>query len=115
NQMQVNTKVHESMVDRIATGLRARIRVDAFADQLLTGTVKSVAPLPDPNSFFNSDVKIYTTLVTIDKGLPGLRPGMTAQVEILVTQLDNILSVPVQAVLEYKDENHVAVKGPSGF
>ncbi|MHC5540060.1 efflux RND transporter periplasmic adaptor subunit, partial [Singulisphaera rosea] len=108
--MQVNVKVHESMVDRLRPSLRARIRVDAFADQVLTGTVKDVAPLPDPSSFFSSDVKVYTTHVTIEKGMSGLRPGMTAQVEILVADLDNVLSVPVMAVLEFKGKDHVAVK-----
>ena len=43
-----------------------------------------VAPLPDPSNFFSSDIKVYTTKVRIDQPLPGLRPGMTAQVEILV-------------------------------
>lgn len=115
-RMQVNTKVHESMVDRITPGLRTQIRVDAFADQVLNGTVVDVAPLPDPNSFFSSDVKVYTTHVSIENGHTGLRPGMTAQVEILVTRLDNVLSVPVTAVLQYKNENHVAVKkGEDGF
>lgn len=108
--MQVNVKVHESMVDRLRPSLRARIRVDAFADQVLTGTVKDVAPLPDPSSFFSSDVKVYTTHVTIEKGISGLRPGMTAQVEILVADLDNVLSVPVMAVLEFKGKDHIAVK-----
>ncbi len=79
SKMRVNTKVHESMIDRLSPGLRARIRVDAFADQVLTGVVESVAPLPDPSSFFSSDVKVYTTLVSIENGLPGLRPGMTAR------------------------------------
>jgi hypothetical protein len=109
NKMRVNTKVHESMVDHLKPGLRARIRVDAFANQLLTGTVEEVAPLPDPSSFLSSDVKVYTTRVSIDKGLTGLRPGMSAQVEILVANLPNVLSVPVQAVLEYKGKDHVAV------
>ncbi len=53
---------------------------------------------------------MYTTHVTIDKGLPGLRPGMNTQVEILVTELQDVLSVPVQAVLEYKGKDHVAIK-----
>jgi HlyD family secretion protein len=110
SRMRVNAKVHESMVDRIAKGLHARIRVDAFADQELTGTVESINPLPDPSSFFASDVKVYTTYVTIDKGLPGLRPGMSTQVTILVTELQDVLSVPVQAVLEYKGKDHVAIK-----
>ena len=111
-KMQVNTKVHESMIDRITPGLRARIKVDAFADQTLPGSVMDIAPLPDPNNFFSSDVKVYTTHITIEKGLPGLKPGMTAQVEILVNELTNVLSVPVQAVLEYKNKYHVAVKQP---
>ena len=35
---------------------------------------------------------------------------MTAQVEILVDQLDNVLSVPVQAILEYNGKDHVTMK-----
>ena len=113
-KMQVNVKVHESMIDRITPGLRARIKVDAFADQNLTGTVVDVAPLPDAGNFFTSDVKVYTTHVMIDKGLSGLRPGMTAQVEILVTELENILSVPVPAVLAYENKDHLALRRADG-
>ncbi len=115
SHMRVNTKVHESMIDRITRGLRARIRVDSFPDEVLTGSVQDVAPLPDPTSFFSSDVKVYTTHVTIEKGLTGLRPGMSAQIEILVTELENVLDVPVQAVLEYGGKDHVAVKNPNGY
>jgi hypothetical protein len=112
--MQVNTKVHESMVDRIRPGLKARIRVDAFPQNQLDGTVKSIQPLPDPNNFFSSDIKVYTTIVTIDNGHSGLRPGMTAQVEILVSQLDDVLSVPVQAILQFKGKEYVYVRTPAG-
>ncbi|MDR3636216.1 MAG: HlyD family efflux transporter periplasmic adaptor subunit [Isosphaeraceae bacterium] len=114
-KMRVNTKVHESMIDRLARGLRARIRVESFADEILTGEVESVAPLPDPSSFFSSDVKVYTTLVAIDKGLAGLRPGMTANVEILITELEDVLSVPVQCILQYSGKDHLAVRTENGF
>ncbi len=113
--MQVNTKVHESQIDKIAAGMKARIRVDAFSDTELNGTVLDVAPLPDPTSFFSSDIKVYTTHVKIDDPLPGLRPGMTAEVTILVDRKENVLSVPVQAILEYGGKDHVAVKTPNGF
>jgi hypothetical protein len=51
-----------------------------------------------------------------DAGLAklGLRPGMSAQTEILVTELDNVLSVPIQAVLPYANKYHIAVKTPAG-
>jgi RND family efflux transporter MFP subunit len=113
-KMRVNAKVHESMVDRIRPGMKVRIQVDAFPQQVLEGTVHSVNPLPDPTNFFQFDAKVYTTFVTIDDPHPGLRPGMSAQVEILVAELDNVLSVPIKAVLSFDGKDHVAVKKPDG-
>lgn len=114
NKMRVNTKVHESMVNRITAGLKARIRVDSFAQQQLTGTVDQVQPMADANNFFSSDIKVYTTFIAIDNPPDGLRPGMSAQVDILVTQLDNVLSVPVQSILEFKGKDYVFVKTSNG-
>jgi RND family efflux transporter MFP subunit len=113
-KMQVNTKVHESMVNMVVPGLRARIRVESNPE-VLTGTVKSIAPLPDPSNFFASDVKVYTTIVTIDtQGLTSLRPGMTAEVEILIQELEDVLAIPLQAVLQFKGKEHVFVLTPEG-
>jgi RND family efflux transporter MFP subunit len=109
----VNTKVHESMIDRVTPGQKARVTVDAFPDQVLTGKVIVVFPLPDPTSFF-SEAKAYTTRVKLDTFPAGLRPGMTARADMLITQLDHVLAVPVQAVLQYEGKDHVAVKTPDG-
>jgi RNA polymerase sigma factor (sigma-70 family) len=111
-KMQINTKVHEAWVDRIESGQRARIRVDAFADQILTGKVEKVAPVPDV--FQSWDAKVYTTRVAIDGAPAGLRPGMTAQVDILVTERDDVLTVPVSAVLQFDNRYYVVVKKPGG-
>jgi len=112
--MQVNVKVHESKVAQVKLGMKARVRVDAFADRTLSGTVKDVAPLPDPSSIFSSDIKVYTIHVTIDEPRSGLRPGLTAQVEIFGDERDNVLTVPVKAVLHFDGKDHVAVKKPEG-
>jgi hypothetical protein len=113
--MRVNVKVPESMVNSITPGLRARIKVDSFPDETLLGVVKVIAPLPDRSSFFSSGVKVYTTHVSIEKRLPDLRPGMSSQVDILVIELPNVLSVPVQAVLQFKNKDHIAVKTADGY
>ncbi len=110
SKMQVNTKVHESQIDKIAPGMKAKIRVESFADQTLNGTVIDVAPLPDPSNFFSSDIKVYTTKVKIDDPLSGLRPGMSAQVEILVDRRPDVLNIPVVSVLQYHGKNHVTKK-----
>ena len=110
SHMQVNTKVHESQIDKLAKGMKAKVRVDAFASETLDGTVIDVAPLPDSTNFFSSDIKVYTTKVRIDRPLPGLKPGMTAQVEILVDRKNDVLTVPVLAILQFHGKDHVSKK-----
>jgi HlyD family secretion protein len=113
--MRVNAKVHEAMVDRLQPGMKAQVRVDAFPDRTLTGTVKTVAPLPDPVSFGRAGVKVYSTLVELDEPFAALRPGMTAEVAILVEQRDGVLTVPLEAVLPRRvGGTQVAVKQADG-
>ena len=112
--MQVNAKMPESMVDREQIGQKARIEVDAFPGEAFSGEVVEIAPLPDPTSFLKSNVKVYTTRVRIARNSPGLRPGMSARVEILLTQRDSALMVPVQSVLQLEGKDRVAVKKADG-
>ncbi|QDV36810.1 efflux RND transporter periplasmic adaptor subunit [Tautonia plasticadhaerens] len=114
DNMQVNTKVHESMIDKVKPGMSSRIRIDAFPNNELSGTLLEVKPLPDPTSFFSSDVKVYTTLVKVENAHEGLRPGMTAEVTILIARMEDVVSVPVQAIIEYGGRHHVWVVRPDG-
>jgi len=102
--MQVNTSVHESVLDQVHAGLKATIRVDAFPDRHYKATVKSVAVLPNQRGWSSSDTKVYDTIVTIDDKVSQLKPGMTAVVEIHVDRLENVLSVPVQAIMQIENE-----------
>lgn len=112
--MRVVAKIHESRVERISPGQAVQIKVDAFPYETFKGVVEDVAPLPDPVNMTAGFVKVYTTRVSIARKIPGLRPGMTAQVKILVAALDDVIGVPVGAVVRYDDEDHVAVKTPDG-
>ena len=114
DHMRVNTKVHESMIDQVRPGQVGRIRVDAFPNETLVGRVVEVKPLPDPISTFSTDVKVYTTLVEIENGHEGLRPGLTADVTILIERRDDVISVPVQSVIKYRGNWHIWVQLPDG-
>src|SRR5262245_58125555 len=48
-----------------------------------------------------SDVKVYSTIVSIDdESLPGMKPGMSAEVTTHVNKtLENVLAIPVQAII----------------
>ena len=98
-EMIVEIRVHEASVDKVRPGQRATITVDAFPDKSFQGEVLKVAPLPDSQQgYLNPDVKVYTTKVSIEGSHDSVRPGMSAKVEILVNQLDDVLIVPIQTV-----------------
>ena len=112
--MRVRTEVLEAVIDQVRTGMPARIRLEPFPKELFTGTVREIDPLPNRNVYFNQDLKFYDTLVSIDRGPPGPRPGIRAKVEILVNDLDNVLSLPLEAVLPFHGKDLAAVRRSDG-
>ncbi|MDP1932193.1 MAG: HlyD family efflux transporter periplasmic adaptor subunit [Gammaproteobacteria bacterium] len=109
-EMAVRVNIHESAVQRVAEGQKVALRVDAFPNINLTGVVTKVAVVADSgNSFMNPDLKVYPSMVKIDGVHEWLRPGMSAQVEILVERLDDAIYVPLQAVTYYDNEQVVYV------
>lgn len=104
NELQVRVRIHESAVKKLQEGQAAEIRIDAFPNRVLTGVVEKVATLADSRGFWDQrGVKEYETMVRLTD-VPedgGLKPGMTAEVKILVNHLSDVLVVPVQAVAEH--------------
>lgn len=106
-RMQVKTKVHESVLDRIQPGLKVEVSVDAFSDRSYTGTVKQVAVLPATSSF--SDTKTYETIIEIDEDVSQLKPGMTAVCDIKVDYLSGANAVPIQAIVQRSGNNWIYI------
>ena len=111
--MEVKIGVHESVLESITEGLPATITVDAFPNRKYRGSISSVAVLADPGEWHSTDVKVYTTIVTIEEEVADLRPGMSAVVEIHIERVKNVLTVPVQAIVQVGEENWVYVGSSS--
>ena len=109
-KMRADVEVHEAKVDKIRPGMKAKIRVQG---REFTGEVTSVANRPESNWF--STAKKYVVQVTIDGTTEQLRPGFTAEVEIVVADLASVISVPVAAVIEQSGEFVCAVRTEEGF
>ena len=103
-KMKVTTAVHESVLFQVEIGLPVTITVDAFQDRSYQGTVRSLAVLPDQDSWMSSDTKVYETVVTIDEEVSRLKPGMSAVVQIHIDRLKDVLTVPVQAIVQIKND-----------
>ncbi|MFQ5503276.1 MAG: efflux RND transporter periplasmic adaptor subunit, partial [Planctomycetota bacterium] len=97
--MKVKASIHESQVERVRAGLPVTMKVDALPDKVFFGRVKRVSVVPDSSSsWFNPEIKLYTTHIDLDGDTTDLRPGQSASVEIQVADLEDVLAVPVHAV-----------------
>ena len=116
--MKVDARIHESKISRIETGLPVEIEIDALPGILYHGVLESVSSVPVPGSWPNTDLKEYEAVIRItdeDKMVRELRPGMNAELRIIVQQRsEDVLQIPVQAAMNMMGKYFVYVLEPSG-
>jgi HlyD family secretion protein len=99
SQMKLTVKIHESHINMISQGQPAFIVLDSMPDQRFRGFVSKVGLLPDTTSRWgNPNLKVYATEILVTDSLPDIKPGVSARAEIIITNLQNVISVPLQAV-----------------
>ena len=103
-KMRADVEVHESKVSDIRVGMAAIVRVQG---DVFPGQVTAVANRPESNWF--STAKKYIVEVRIDEQSDSLRPGFTAEAEIIVADLHDVIAVPIAAVIEQGDQFVCAV------
>jgi hypothetical protein len=66
--------------------MRTRVRVDAFPNRPLAGQVATVSSVPLQRDWVQRNVKVYPVIVSLSDQSPGLKPGMTAEVTLMVRE-----------------------------
>jgi HlyD family secretion protein len=108
SEMKLQVKIHESHINQVRLGQPAFLVLDSMPDQRLRGVVNKVGLLPDGSSrWSNPNLKVYATEVLVTDQLPDVKPGVSARAEIIITNLANVLTVPIQAVTTRKGQQVV--------
>lgn len=113
SKMVVETRVRETDIHKVTARQRAAIRVDAYPDLKLTGSVALVGTLAQEERE-RRGTKFFNLTLHVDQSDPRLRPGMTARVEILVEERPQALFVPLEAVFEREGRSFCYVAGRGG-
>jgi HlyD family secretion protein len=95
NKMEVAALIHQTVVRYVEPGMPAKVRVEALPGELMEGHVGSIAPLPTQDS--NSRVTYFMGSIKLDKFPKGLKPGMTAAVDITTQRTPGALVIPAGA------------------
>ncbi|MCL4180806.1 MAG: efflux RND transporter periplasmic adaptor subunit, partial [Verrucomicrobia bacterium] len=103
SSMKVTVKVHESHVNMLQPGLPAYVVLDSMPEQRFRAYVEKIGLLPDTQARWgNPNLKVYNTEVHIVDPLPDVKPGVSAKAEIIITNIANVVSVPIQAITTLK-------------
>lgn len=89
SKMQINAAVAEADVGSIAEGQEVKFTVDAFPNRTFTGSVRQVRNAATTQQ----SVVSYATIIDVSNEDLKLKPGMTANVSIIVQQKTNVLRV----------------------
>ncbi|HRB72670.1 MAG TPA: efflux RND transporter periplasmic adaptor subunit [Flavobacterium sp.] len=102
-KMQVQASVDEADVGNVKVGERATFTVDAFPDDVFTGTVIEVRLQPA----ISSNVVTYTTIINAPNDDLKLKPGMTANIVIYTKEIKNALLISTKAIAFQPDSTLV--------
>jgi multidrug efflux pump subunit AcrA (membrane-fusion protein) len=92
--LQLDAPLSESDIHRVRVSQSASVTVNAVPGEKLAAHVTAIASLPTTTN----GVVSYPVTLALDQSAAGLRPGMTASVQLVVSQVDGVVTVPTSAV-----------------
>jgi len=92
--MKIDTKVSEADIGKLVGNQKTYFKVDAYPGETFEGTVSQVRNDP----IVDNNVVTYNVVVLTENKDSKLKPGMTAEVKIVVADKKDVLRVPTSAL-----------------
>ena len=107
SDLTVEVTIPASSVGKLSTGMQCNITSDATGDTVVTGTLTRIDPVANSEGTFGATV-------TVNGADSGLLIGISAQVEIVVNQKENVFTVPRDAVGTHEDGSTYVLRKTGG-
>jgi len=93
SRVKITVRATEIQVHQISPGQRAEISVDAYPNRVFIGEVYAVSSAADPGS------RTFEVQIKVPNPDFALKAGMFCRVEIVINERNNVLTIPVDAIL----------------
>jgi HlyD family secretion protein len=97
--VQVRTLIDQTDVGRIQAGMAASVRVEAIRDRTFEGQVEKI----EPQAVVQQNVIMFPVVVNLDNREGLLRPGMSAEVQVIIAERPQTLTLPNAAVVTQQE------------
>ena len=102
-KLRLRTNIDQVDLGRVRAGQAVTITANAFPDRAWVGTVSEVIP----HVVVRQSRSISEGLARVEPPTDGLVPGMSVDVDIVVTQSADTLHVPAQAIVRSNGQPYV--------
>lgn len=107
SDLTVEVTIPASSVGKLSTGMQCNITSDATGDTVVSGTLTRIDPVANSEGSFGATV-------TVNGADSGLLIGISAQVEIIINEKDDVFTVPRDAVGTHEDGSTYVLRQTGG-
>lgn len=105
SQVVLPVQIDETQINQIKVGQEAKVSLSAIPGRTFTGKVTAITP----TATLSNNIPIFEVDVLIDNSQQLLKPGMTAQADIVVQDIPNAVTIPRLAVTTARGQSFVRV------
>lgn len=103
--MEVEVEVDETDVVGVKIGQPAEVRIDAYPTETVKGTVTEVGSSALQTVTTADESKDFKVVVTLENPPADLKPGLSASADIITATRENVLAVPISALVLREQES----------
>lgn len=117
SSMVINALVNQVESEKLRLGQKARIRLDAYPDIELPGSIIGIGAMATPSNIRGSYVSQIPVRLKIDQTKIDSRiiPDLTASAEIIINSENAALVAPRSAIFEEKGKPFLFLQSPNGW
>jgi len=102
-------QVDETEISKVKVGQKVNVTLDAFSGETFRGIVTAISP----GASVVQNIAVFYVTVNIPNPQGKLRPGMTAEGEIISQEIPQAITIPLRAVERVRNRAYVQVQGES--
>jgi len=98
-KVRMRAFVNETDIGNVVAGQVANVTVDAFPNRRFQGSVEKV----EPQAVVQQSVTLFPVLISLQNMDGALKPGMNGEVNMIISQKDDVLAVPNDALRSMRE------------
>jgi len=97
--MEVEVEVDETDIVGVKIKQQSEVKIDAYPDDVITGTVTEVGSSALPTVTTTDESKDFKVVITLENPPADLKPGLSASADIITAEKEDVLAVPISALV----------------